>query len=103
MTSARRPARCRAASAHSSALTLAIAKRPELLLDDEPVASLDLLARRDFLRSLMDIVAEHSVSVVLSSQWSPTVSGCAITWSCSASPACSSPATWRSLSRPTTG
>lgn len=49
------------------ALTLAIAKRPELLILDEPVASLDPLARRDFLRSLMEIVAEHSVSVVLSS------------------------------------
>ncbi len=49
------------------ALTLAIAKRPELLILDEPVASLDPLARRDFLRSLMDIVAEHGVSVVLSS------------------------------------
>jgi ABC-2 type transport system ATP-binding protein len=49
------------------ALTLAIAKRPELLILDEPVASLDPLARRDFLRSLMEIVAEHGVSVVLSS------------------------------------
>ena len=49
------------------ALTLAIAKRPELLILDEPVASLDPLARRDFLRSLMDIVAEQGVSVVLSS------------------------------------
>ena len=49
------------------ALTLAVAKRPELLLLDEPVASLDPLARREFLRSLMEIVAEHGVSVVLSS------------------------------------
>jgi ABC-2 type transport system ATP-binding protein len=49
------------------ALTLAIAKRPELLLLDEPVASLDPLARREFLQSLMEIVAEHGVSVVLSS------------------------------------
>jgi ABC-2 type transport system ATP-binding protein len=46
---------------------LAIAKRPELLLLDEPVASLDPLARREFLQSLMEIVAEHDVSVVLSS------------------------------------
>jgi ABC-2 type transport system ATP-binding protein len=44
-----------------------VAKRPELLLLDEPVASLDPLARRDFLRSLMEFVAEHEVSVVLSS------------------------------------
>jgi ABC-2 type transport system ATP-binding protein len=49
------------------ALTLAIAKRPELLLLDEPVASLDPLARREFLQMLMDVVAEHGVSVVLSS------------------------------------
>jgi ABC-2 type transport system ATP-binding protein len=49
------------------ALTLAVAKRPELLVLDEPVASLDPLARREFLQSLMEIVAEHGVSVVLSS------------------------------------
>jgi ABC-2 type transport system ATP-binding protein len=49
------------------ALTLAIAKRPELLILDEPVASLDPVARRDFLRGLMEVVAEHCVSVVLSS------------------------------------
>ncbi|HTT55451.1 MAG TPA: ABC transporter ATP-binding protein [Streptosporangiaceae bacterium] len=49
------------------ALTLAIAKRPELLLLDEPVASLDPLARREFLRVLMETVAEYQVSVVLSS------------------------------------
>jgi len=49
------------------ALTLALAKRPELLILDEPVASLDPLARREFLRGLMEAVAEHGVSVVLSS------------------------------------
>lgn len=49
------------------ALTLAIAKRPRLLLLDEPVASLDPLARREFLGSLMEIAAEQEVSVVLSS------------------------------------
>jgi ABC-2 type transport system ATP-binding protein len=49
------------------ALTLATAKRPELLLLDEPVASLDPVARREFLRDLMEIVAEHGTSVVLSS------------------------------------
>jgi ABC-2 type transport system ATP-binding protein len=49
------------------ALTLAVAKRPELLLLDEPVASLDPLARREFLQVLMETVAEHEVSVVLSS------------------------------------
>ena len=49
------------------ALTLAMAKRPELLLLDEPVASLDPLARREFLQSLMEFVAEQGVSVLLSS------------------------------------
>jgi ABC-2 type transport system ATP-binding protein len=49
------------------ALTLAIAKRPELLLMDEPVASLDPLARREFLQDLMEAVAEQNLSVVLSS------------------------------------
>jgi len=49
------------------ALTLAIAKRPELLILDEPVASLDPLARREFLQYLMEAVAEHQMSVVLSS------------------------------------
>jgi ABC-2 type transport system ATP-binding protein len=49
------------------ALTLALAKRPELLLLDEPVAALDPLARREFLQDLMEAVAEHGLSVVLSS------------------------------------
>jgi ABC-2 type transport system ATP-binding protein len=49
------------------ALTLALAKRPGLLILDEPVASLDPLARREFLRGLMEAVAERGLSVVLSS------------------------------------
>jgi len=49
------------------ALTLAVAKRPELLILDEPVAGLDPLARREFLQDLMEAVAERQVSVVLSS------------------------------------
>lgn len=49
------------------ALTLAVAKRPELLILDEPVASLDPLARREFLQDLMGAVAERELSVVLSS------------------------------------
>jgi ABC-2 type transport system ATP-binding protein len=48
-------------------LTLAIAKRPELLVLDEPVASLDPLARREFLADLMEAVAEQELSVVMSS------------------------------------
>jgi ABC-2 type transport system ATP-binding protein len=49
------------------ALTVAVAKRPELLILDEPVASLDPLARRGFLRHLMESVAENDTSVILSS------------------------------------
>jgi ABC-2 type transport system ATP-binding protein len=49
------------------ALTVAVAKRPELLILDEPVASLDPLARRDFLRHLMESVADNDTSVILSS------------------------------------
>jgi len=49
------------------ALTLAAAKRAELLILDEPVASLDPLARRTFLQDLEDFVTELAVSVVLSS------------------------------------
>jgi ABC-2 type transport system ATP-binding protein len=49
------------------ALTLGVAKRPQLLILDEPVASLDPLARREFLQDLMEAVAEHEFSVVLSS------------------------------------
>ena len=49
------------------ALTLALGKRPELLLLDEPVASLDPLARREFLQSLMEAVADGGLTVLLSS------------------------------------
>jgi ABC-2 type transport system ATP-binding protein len=49
------------------ALTVAIAKQPDLLILDEPVASLDPLARREFLQHLMEAVVEQDISVVLSS------------------------------------
>jgi ABC-2 type transport system ATP-binding protein len=49
------------------ALTMAVAKRPELLILDEPVAALDPLARREFLEALMEAVAEGGMSVVMSS------------------------------------
>jgi ABC-2 type transport system ATP-binding protein len=49
------------------ALTLALARQPKLLVLDEPMASLDPLARHDFMATVMVAVAEHGVSVVLSS------------------------------------
>ena len=49
------------------ALALALAKRPRLLILDEPVASLDPLARREFMQTLMATVVEDDLTVLLSS------------------------------------
>jgi ABC-2 type transport system ATP-binding protein len=49
------------------ALTLALARRPQLLVLDEPMAMLDPLARHDFMATVMTAVADDGVSVVLSS------------------------------------
>jgi ABC-2 type transport system ATP-binding protein len=49
------------------ALTLALAKQPDLLVLDEPVASLDPLARREFLNAVMEAVVETGMTVILSS------------------------------------
>lgn len=49
------------------ALTIAAAKRPELLIFDEPAAALDPLARNGFLQNLMEFVADLGASAVLSS------------------------------------
>jgi ABC-2 type transport system ATP-binding protein len=49
------------------ALALALAKRPALLVLDEPLANLDPIARRDFMRAVMTAVAEDEVTVLLSS------------------------------------
>jgi ABC-2 type transport system ATP-binding protein len=49
------------------ALALAVAKRPQVLLLDEPLASLDPLARREFLKTLMESATATGITVVLSS------------------------------------
>jgi ABC-2 type transport system ATP-binding protein len=49
------------------ALTLALARRPQLLVLDEPMAMLDPLARHDFMATVMTAVADDGLSVVLSS------------------------------------
>ena len=49
------------------ALTVAVAKRPELLIFDEPAAALDPLARHAFLENLMESVVDLGASAVLSS------------------------------------
>ena len=49
------------------ALTLALARRPRLLVLDEPMAMLDPVARHDFMATVMTAIADDGVSVVLSS------------------------------------
>src|SRR5258707_14305997 len=49
------------------ALTLALARRPQLLVLDEPMAMLDPLARHDFMATVMAAIADDGLSVVLSS------------------------------------
>jgi ABC-2 type transport system ATP-binding protein len=49
------------------ALTLALARRPRLLVLDEPVATLDPVARHDFMATVATAAAEDGVSVLLSS------------------------------------
>jgi ABC-2 type transport system ATP-binding protein len=57
------------------ALTLALARRPRLLVLDEPMAMLDPLARHDFMATVMTAVADDGVSVVLSSHVLASSSG----------------------------
>jgi ABC-2 type transport system ATP-binding protein len=49
------------------ALTLALARRPRLLVLDEPVAMLDPVARHDFMATVLMAAADDGVSVLLSS------------------------------------
>jgi ABC-type Na+ transport system ATPase subunit NatA len=77
---------------------LAIAKQPELLVLEEPVGSLDPLARREFLQDLMTVVSCHGVSVVLSSHLLSDLERVCDTSSLSSCPACGSLVTWTSCS-----
>ena len=49
------------------ALTLALARRPRLLVLDEPVAMLDPIARHDFMATVLTAMVDDGVSVLLSS------------------------------------
>jgi ABC-2 type transport system ATP-binding protein len=49
------------------ALLLALAKRPSLLILDEPLASLDPLARHQFMQILMDSAAQDEQTILISS------------------------------------
>ena len=49
------------------ALTLALARRPRLLVLDEPMAMLDPIARHDFMATVLTAAADDGVSVLLSS------------------------------------
>jgi ABC-2 type transport system ATP-binding protein len=55
------------------ALALALGKRPELLLLDEPLADLDPVARGDIMAGLMAEAAERGTSIVLSSHVLPEI------------------------------
>ena len=46
---------------------MALAKRPDLLIFDEPLSALDPLARREFLAGLMESAADTGVSVIFAS------------------------------------
>jgi ABC-2 type transport system ATP-binding protein len=48
------------------ALTIALARRPEVLVLDEPLAALDPLARADFMQSVRAAVAEDQISALFS-------------------------------------
>ena len=57
------------------ALALALGKRPELLLLDEPMSDMDPLARHQLLGTLMAEAAEHGTTIVLSSHILPELEG----------------------------
>jgi ABC-2 type transport system ATP-binding protein len=49
------------------ALTMALAKRAPLMVLDEPVASLDPIARLDFMRDIMAAAADKALTVIIAS------------------------------------
>jgi ABC-2 type transport system ATP-binding protein len=49
------------------ALTMALARRPRLLILDEPLSALDPLARQDFMATVMTTMADEGMTVLLSS------------------------------------
>ena len=49
------------------AFLLAIAQRPELLILDEPASTLDVVARREFLEEILDLLRENEATVFISS------------------------------------
>ncbi len=63
----RRAARLSGGQRSQLALTLALARHPELLVLDEPMAMLDPLARHDFMSTVVTAMVDDGVSVVLSS------------------------------------
>ena len=56
-----------AGTARQVAFVLALAQRPDLLILDEPAANLDVVARREFLEEMLDLLREDGKTVLLSS------------------------------------
>ena len=63
----RRPGKLSGGQRAQLALTLALARRPRLLVLDEPMAMLDPVARHDFMATVLTAMADDGVSVLLSS------------------------------------
>ncbi len=65
------------------ALTIALARTPDLLVLDEPLANLDPVARHDVMRAIMAEVAEHGAErAAVLRMWSPIWRRPATGWSC---------------------
>ena len=56
-----------------AALILALARRPQLLVLDEPTTGLDPVARHEFIRELFSIMLNEEHSVIFSSQYTQDV------------------------------